>query len=162
MPPFAAELPLETQAEARRQLAPALAPVLQKADAAARAHWAGRSPGAAKAARQRMDEASSAIGMFKVGPLDTQLRRMMKEMPARAQTAFQHKALLEYVEGYRKAAMRIAAVRAAAPDASLVAITRWLARDAQALPLGQHLINVMRAPSNAIAAAPVDRAAQTA
>jgi hypothetical protein len=156
-PPFAAELPLETQAEARRHLAPALEKMLRTADAGVRTHWAGRSPGAIRPARQKMDEAASAIGIFKGGPLDPQLRRALKEMPARHQTATQCKALQEYVQGYRQAAVRIAAVRAAAPNAGLVAITRWLARDAQALPLGQHLINVMRAPSNAIAAAPLDR-----
>ena len=53
-----------------------LANVLRVADASVRAHWADRSVGAARPARQKMDEVASAIGIFKAGPLDGKLRRL--------------------------------------------------------------------------------------
>jgi hypothetical protein len=174
IPAFDIGTPLDVQARARETLAPELEKLLASADPAVLAHWAARNAAAIGAAKAKLDAAVQQMTIFRAGPLDEELMARCDagvtpasdraacgttayQLPSRDQSAAHWRVFRDYVQAYRDWSARLAAVRSAAPQAGLGAITHWLARSPQSQRHGQQLIAAMKELADAIAAQPLDR-----
>lgn len=103
IPSFTAQPALQTQAQARREIAEQLAFVLEQGDAAILRRWAKQDADGLRRARQRLTEAEGSLQAVRARPLDTELELLVRtERPGMATVAQQLGVLENYLQVARK------------------------------------------------------------
>lgn len=103
IPSFTAEPALQTQAQARREIAEQLAFVLEQGDSAVLRRWAKQDADGLRRARQRLTEAEGNLQAVRTRPLDTELEILARtERPGAATVAQQLGVLENYLQVARR------------------------------------------------------------
>ena len=157
IPPFAFDMPLQPQANARAVLADDLTALFATADAAVLSHWAARNADSMRAAEAKLNAAAEIIATFREGPLDETLANIAVKDLSSPLITRQEKILGEYSETHEHWAARWSSVRSAAPNAQAETIIQWLMRDAKSLQHGCQLLEAMKGSADTLQAGPLDR-----